>query len=498
MELAQALTAGLDRLLAAGRVAVRENGAPLAVLEGFEVRQPRDLVLLHLWSRERNAVRRVLRVLADEPGRLAVETARFGRARPGRLEFIAKDTRRPLRHAARAQFFVRFRELLAQGFPDEKLASLTASADLRHSLSGNYARRVLQASSRAWAVLGAAPGESAATYDAMLTFGLLWLDRARVTAQRKTVAGLRLFFPTGTGRITAHRVQALAPAVAVELYEYSQETWRSRQVDPRDTGNVDTWLVPRRQIEAALAEAGTALHRIRRLAPGAIEAQLTPGTCEPSTPEIVLRFHGLPFARWSRDDICYGLEDPQQPLTPDRQADFERLVRGLETHRSATSSATRHPLYRAQPERWLQSLVATDPARVDARLDPRFLYAQVPALAGQDRSVIDLLGLTRSGRLAVLELKAGEDLQLLLQAMDYWLRVRWHHAQQDFSSYGYFPGATLDPRPPLLFLVAPAIRFHPATDTLLRYLSSEIEVCRVGVGENWRRGLRVVLRQTKR
>ena len=47
----------------------------------------------------------------------------------------------------------------------------------------------------------------------------------------------------------------------------------------------------------------------------------------------------------------------------------------------------------------------------------------------------------------------------------------------------------------LLFLVAPAIRFHSATDILLRYLGKDIEVCRVGVSENWRRGLRVVLRQ---
>jgi hypothetical protein len=31
----------------------------------------------------------------------------------------------------------------------------------------------------------------------------------------------------------------------------------------------------------------------------------------------------------------------------------------------------------------------------------------------------------RDGRLAVLELKAGEDIHLILQAVDYWLRVRW-------------------------------------------------------------------------
>jgi hypothetical protein len=50
MELAQALSAGLARLAASGRVEVRENGSRLAALEGlqYEVRRQGDVVLLHL------------------------------------------------------------------------------------------------------------------------------------------------------------------------------------------------------------------------------------------------------------------------------------------------------------------------------------------------------------------------------------------------------------------------------------------------------------------
>jgi hypothetical protein len=109
--------------------------------------------------------------------------------------------------------------------------------------------------------------------------------------------------------------------------------------------------------------------------------------------------------------------------------------------------------------------------------------------------VIDLLGVTREGRLAVVELKASEDIHLVLQAVDYWLRVRWHLQQDDFHRYGYFSGIELQQKPPLLYLVAPCFRFHPATDTLLRYLCRDLEVTRVGLNENWRGGLRVVLRQ---
>jgi len=82
-----------------------------------------------------------------------------------------------------------------------------------------------------------------------------------------------------------------------------------------------------------------------------------------------------------------------------------------------------------------------------------------------------------------------------MQAVDYWLRVRFHHQQDDFSRYGYFPGIPLSAKPPLLFLVAPGFRFHPSADIVLRYLSPEIEVARIALAEHWRRGLKVVFRQ---
>ena len=75
MDLAQAVSETLDRLLATGRVEVRENGAWLAAIEDFryELRQQGDVLLLHLWSAERNAVRRVLRIDEGPPDRLTLE-----------------------------------------------------------------------------------------------------------------------------------------------------------------------------------------------------------------------------------------------------------------------------------------------------------------------------------------------------------------------------------------------------------------------------------------
>ncbi|HXN96062.1 MAG TPA: hypothetical protein VN879_16270, partial [Candidatus Acidoferrales bacterium] len=67
--------------------------------------------------------------------------------------------------------------------------------------------------------------------------------------------------------------------------------------------------------------------------------------------------------------------------------------------------------------------------------------------------------------------------------------------QLPIARYGYFQGVALQQAPPLVYLVAPALRFHPATDDLLKYLSPELEVARVGLAEGWRRGLHVVMRQ---
>jgi hypothetical protein len=109
--------------------------------------------------------------------------------------------------------------------------------------------------------------------------------------------------------------------------------------------------------------------------------------------------------------------------------------------------------------------------------------------------MIDVLTATRAGRLAVVELKADEDIHLPLQGIDYWSRVAWHHARGEFQKFGYFAGRELSSESPLLIMVAPALRVHPATDTLLRYVSPEIEWILLGIDEHWRERLRVVFRK---
>jgi hypothetical protein len=492
VQLAAEIESALREMAAAGDIEVRENGAffaPLRSLE-WEVRGQASAPLLHLWSEQHNLTRRVVAVTEHSEERLVLAVQRFGRSKPDRLEFLRVDHMRPERELSREEFRGRLARLLAHRFPDETVESLSVAPDLEHSLSGCYVRGMMRRGPLGWAILGVSESESPQVQENILTFGLLWLERVRQSARKASVAGLRLFLPEGAGRISCQRLAALDSSTPVEVYEIRRTLEEVVPLHPSDIGNLNTWLVPRREMEALLAQARPALDRIIKFAPDATEASLVPGTRE-----VALRFRGLVFARWSEGQVFFGVGEGMDLLTSANEKSLRELVRELSVHRHPLATDTSHPLYRGQAERWLETHVRKDPSRVDPRIDPRFVYAQVPAVVAGDRSVMDLLGVTRDARLVVMELKADEHLHLPLQAADYWLRVRWHQQQNDFARYGYFPGVELQPKPPLVYLVAPALRFHPSTDILLRFLSREMEVTRVGLAEDWRRGLRVIFRQ---
>jgi hypothetical protein len=151
-----------------------------------------------------------------------------------------------------------------------------------------------------------------------------------------------------------------------------------------------------------------------------------------------------------------------------------------------------------RPEHWLERQVRANLEAIDADLLPEPVYGQVPAVAAVTRGVMDLVACGRSGRLAVLELKATQDLRLPLQALDYWMRVAWHLARGEFTAHGYFPGRELRRAPPRLFLVAPAVEFHPANETILGFFASGLEVECVGLGLEWQKRLKVVFRRGRK
>ncbi len=492
MEFAAELLASLREFTASGVIEVRENGGRVAPFSGmsWEIRGSGEKPLLHLWSEQFNLTRRVLAITDHSEGRLVLAVERFGRAKPDRLEFIRREFERGARALSRAEFCDRLTHLLAEQFPDETLKSLTVSPDLEHSLSGNYARGLLRRGSAHIAILAVPEGEPQDTADDSLTFALLWLTRARHSIRRGAINRLRLILPRKTGGTVAHRLAALDPQLAVEVYEHDPSLNTLEKIDPRRAANLDSWLVPHREAEALLEQARSGIESLIALAPQAI-------TLHPAahSREVWLRFRGLPFAHWDEGRVFFGVNEAREELTAASRNALHRLLHDLEVHRHPFATDTRHPYYRAQPERWLECMVREDVTRIDAGLDPRFVYTQVFANVGGEHGILDLLTVTRSGRLAILELKAGEHIHLPLQAADYWLRVRRQLQNGEIARYGYFPGIELQQSPPLVYLVAPALRFHPSTDDLMKFLVPELEIVRVGLAESWRRGLRVVMRQ---
>jgi hypothetical protein len=491
VEFAAELEASLREFASAGAAELCENGARLAPLSklSWEVRGSGEKPLLHIWSEQYNLTRRVLAITDHSDTRLVLAVERFGRARPDRLEFVRMDFERPARQLAREDYCSHLKELLAVCFPDEIVESLTISADLEHSFSANYVRGLLKRGSSRIALLAVPDGESPDSVNNSLTFALLWLDRLRNTVHRGIIATLRLVLPKDSCAVVAHRFACLACDVTLELYEHDTARGALEKIDPCRAGNLQTWLVPCREFELLLDRARADLAPIVARDPRSI----TVHPCA-SSREVFLRYRGLPFARWDEGTLFFGCSDTRQKLTPAAQPAFQRLLDDLHVHRHPLATDTRHSFYRAQPERWLEAIVRADVTRVDAVLNPRFVYTQVFAGIGSEHGIIDVLTITRSGRLAILELKATDHIHLPLQAADYWLRVRRHLELSEFRAYGYFHGIEIQQAPPLVYLVAPALRFHSSTGILLRHLSPQLDVTRVGLTESWRRGMRVVSR----
>jgi hypothetical protein len=474
--------AAVERFLKSARQpALLEPGEPLLPLaaDSFALEVRGSRLTLQVWDQTRNLVRRLTRVAHEARGRLELVVEQFAR-KEGRLFLV--DLARPSsldfeRRSERLVFRERFRQFLTRQFADWVLAEISAEPNLEASLSPSYPRAFLRRGQNAWAAIGAPPDSDPS---GLLAFGLIWLDHLRRREKRLAVEGLAMYVPRGQERSTSLRLPWLNEEVArYELFAYDEHDFAAR-IDPCDFGNVDTRVeVCRQPAPLGVFERLLDSPEVERIAR--------------HDGSVSLRVRGVEFAQASDGGMRFGMAQRTGAQASDLP-EIERLALALATRRSPAAEDREHPLYRRNPEAWLESQVRAQIERVYAPLAPAPVYNQVPAFAAGDRGVLDLLAVERSGRLAVLELKASADLQLPIQALDYWLRVKWHLDRNEFMPNGYFPGIQLRPEPPRLFLVSPALEFHPATETLLNFFSPAIDVERVGVGVEWRKGLQVMFR----
>jgi len=496
-------------VLAEGRVLFDMRSAKYSVGESH------GRCLLQLWNEERNIVRTVVGVQARATC-LRVTTKRLGTPKPESLEFVPTGDRRTptTRDAARRNYQRLLERVLTRSLPGGTVDGMRSAMDLEHSFGPAYARGRLLKGAAAEAVIGIGESESGAAVDGILTLGILWLEYCRQHADtRRHFGGLKVIVPAGSWRVTAERMLWLNHAAAdFQLFTLDERSEELAPVDFRDTGNIQSRLVHAFSPQAAIDRCRAGLDRVLALVPAEAHARVE--LHAKSATEVALLLHGLEFARVRHgasttsfaqaDEVSFGAGANETPLDTDTQGLCQDLLHRLFAGRHP-DEVHADPLFRLQPERWLESQMRTGMADVLPGFRNDLVYSQVPALSASDRGMLDLLTLDRDGRLVVLELKADEDLHLPLQALDYWIRVRALNEDRApgpagrivsaFERAGYFPGTEVSPLPPRLVLAAPALRIHPANATVLRYLSPQIEWELLAVSEHWRRELKVVFRK---
>ena len=465
-------------------VLLEPGEAPIPIADNSHALEHKNgRLTIEVWDERHNLLRRVTGIRSRRPGRLELDIRRLGNKR-GKLLLL--DQRRPsaeavCRQGGRRRFREQFRRFLSRQFPGWRIARITTEPDLEHTLSPLYPRALLHRGVGAWAAIGA-PADASLS-DTALAFGLIWLDYLRTREPRRAVEGLILFLPAGSQHTTCLRLRLLdRKAAAFRVYVYTPDGSESL-IDPEDFGNLDTRLArcdsPSEQEAPPFAATLGAISGLQRVAV--------------SGGELSYRFNGLEIGRWRRGRLSVGI-DRKRLVSGGDLTELLGLAAQLERLRSPAARDRASPFFSRAPESWIESQVRQSIHLLDADLLPEPLYGQVPAVVGGDRGILDLLAVNREGRLTVLELKATPDPQLPLQALDYWVRVRYHSSRGEFSPKGYFPGIPLSHAAPRLLLVAPALEFHSTTEVLLRYFDPVVPVERIGLGSDWRQRLRVVFR----
>jgi hypothetical protein len=394
--------------------------------------------------------------------------------------------------------------LLAGHFVKARIKSLSGS-NCSLSDTRRYQRLRIQSGKETSLVIGVSPAENQEEIDGIVATGLVWLagfnqgKEANRRAQR-----LCFCLPRDRAQTVIERLSLL------ERRPFGAQL-QCFETDEPEKGLVSVPLATQpelltahpRQLRWSVQVSTSKRWRaqILNLAPDLIEARPHPQLEAES-----FSLHGLEFARADGRGLervrfgVAGLPDgfaysAQVSLTEETFPQLAQLVNQIALYRSARAPDRRHPFYRLRAEAWLESLLCRGIRALDATLDERFVYSQIPAWRADERSVLDLLTINHQGRLVVIEIKASEDPQLPLQGLDYWLRVEQAKVRGEFARRGLFTGIMLAEQPPLLYLVAPRLRFHRSFNTLAQCISPEIEAYRIGINTNWRSGVQVHTRE---
>ncbi len=397
--------------------------------------------------------------------------------------------------------------LAARQTENAQIEKAQLSAGVRRDEPGRYARIIL--SSRATreriAVTGYVTESNAGDADALLSSALLWFLRARARAARPQVRKLWLI-------VNRECLAAVTQRVAL-LRDELRDQIAVHEID--DDWQTLTHVAPLKEVGLWPEASTRVLRPARKYSPGDVAREII--ALAPAAIDVVrarygetLRYHGLAFARVRRvmnqEHMWFGTENKHRRLlSNDTTKEFGKLLEDLIEHRHAKATDNRHALYRAAPEAWLESMLRRDITRLDpgliiAPLHAQFRAAQTSSTVNDNADPlsaarpIDLLALRRDGRLVVIELKVNEDREHVLQGVDYWHRVEAYRRRGEIAHAKLFGDAVIADEAPLVYLVAPTLRFHRAFQTLAQCITPRIEIYRFDLNEDWRACVRVMRR----
>ncbi|HEX3558057.1 MAG TPA: hypothetical protein VHU19_02575 [Pyrinomonadaceae bacterium] len=510
----------------------RRDGPAVELRRGlWELRVATGTLLFSYWGEAGSRVWRV-EAWAWEGERLLLDASRRTGAERARLELVPRASIASAREAvaaARREACERLAALVCDEAGVRRAERASLSAGARRGEPGRWARITLRRGREHIAATGPVVPARAADAEDFLASALLWHARLEGSTRDAHPQQLRLVAPSELAAAVCERVALLHDRLRAltTVFEVDEECRALTQLRVPALDELLDAPAPR-LFRHAPPSPSQFVESVVALAPEAVDVVR-------SRRGETLRFNGLPFARVRRlmnqEHAWFGVEGSQRRrlLEDESAADFLKLVAELKEHRRAHAaerhracaavrqsadaaeggladdsqrrragaSDHRHALYRAAPEAWLESLLRRDITRLDSGLRLAPLHAQfraTRAAPGASRPV-DLLALRRDGRLVVVELKVSEDAALALQGADYWRRVEAHRRQGNIARARLFDDAGIADEPPLVYLVAPMLRFHRSFATLARAVNARVEMYRFDIAEEWRAGVRVVRRQ---
>lgn len=454
-------------------------------------------LMLSCWTEKGNRTWRILDWQWN--GRvLLLNASRKMGAERARLELIPRTPANAITaniRVARQLRCDRIARLACEYQPSTTIERCALSPGARRGQPGRYARILLRRKGERIAVAGPVIASQPSSVDAFLSATLLWFTRTRERAKPPYIEQLCLILPEELLKPACYRLALLRESLQNIVKVFSVDDGLRELTPISCPDRDDLWKKKLARFppvsSASLSEQTRA---IIAAAPEAIDVVH-------ARHGHTLRYFGLPFARVRSllgvERVWFGIDAAHRRLLDETSwRDWQLLMLDLREYRSASSLDHRHAFYRTAAEAWLESLLRRDITRLDPGLIIAPLHAQFRTAHSGKLGIrpIDLLALREDGRLVVIELKTSEDREHVLQGADYWRRVEAHRRRGHIARAKLFGDKRIKDEPPLVYLVAPTLRVHPSFQTLARCISSNIELYRFDINEDWRRGVRVMRR----